>query len=381
MPKQQETVTVIVDGMRYEFWKDVTITRTRENNVVSECVVTLTEIGDSHHGFETMRFKLDQPAQVYLGDTKVIDGVIAVRQASFTANERGLQITILSNVQHAVVSTVETKPGQFKDQTLEQMANSVLAPHGISFKYSNGTPDGADMKFGRINLWKGETVFNFIERLARHVNVQLVDDSDGNLVGLRATGNEPVIAELREGYNIKSARAVLRDDYAVGKTEANSHSSGNDFENGNKVRDRAAEATNSAAPQNRISSFICEEAVGKQGCQMRAEREMTQNLATTIDVSVVVRGWFTDDGTPWLDHVTDMKQVTVYSPILFPEDSLQLYIAGVTSRQSEEGGSETEIQLTRDPKSPVAVSENRGAGAGNDFFSPQISSGPSGSDT
>jgi hypothetical protein len=76
---------------------------------------------------------------------------------------------------------------------------------------------------------------------------------------------------------------------------------------------------------------------------MVVDNETAQDAATSADVTIVVQGWFIDQTTLWLQKIG--QKMTVYSPMLFPSDSMDLYLRGVTSRQNDAAGTESELSL------------------------------------
>ena len=73
----------------------------------------------------------------------------------------------------------------------------------------------------------------------------------------------------------------------------------------------------------------------------RALRENGVLLATQVAVTILVQGGQTDNGSLWLEHIGDV--VSVYSPMAFTDDRLNLAIQEVTSTQRPSG---TESTLT-----------------------------------
>jgi len=132
MPKPQEVATITVNGQKYTSWKTVSVSRSYlHGGSVAE--VSILELGLDQG--RAQRIEVGQPAQVLLGSVLVLDGVIEMRQASYNAEQHGLMIRIVSNTILTVKSSVSTKPGQFKNQSISQIANAVLSPVGVSFGY------------------------------------------------------------------------------------------------------------------------------------------------------------------------------------------------------------------------------------------------------
>jgi hypothetical protein len=80
-------------------------------------------------------------------------------------------------------SSLVLPPGQFKNQTLEKLANAATKKYGITFSLK-GMPEGAQKVFERVSLHWGESPFQFILRLAQMRNIHIMDNELGNIVGI-----------------------------------------------------------------------------------------------------------------------------------------------------------------------------------------------------
>ncbi len=366
MPNAAEVAQVTVNGQIFRDWKTVAVSATYQQPV-RQCVLQTVEPGSSGTGWASLRIAPGASATVALAGEAVINGKVSVRQAAYNAQQHGVQIVIVSPAQAAVKSEVQVNPGQFKNHTLQQIGNSVLQPFGLSFLFPNGTPDGADKPFPKINLGVGQTVFQFIESLARLRNVYLRDDANGNIVATRATGSEATAAALTEGKNIKAATAVLRDDYVLSQISVAGQRPGGDNAYGDDARDVSATAQTNAG-DGTSSSQTMPHPGDSDDARMAADREMGENLATTVDVSITVRGWLLSDGSLWIDHLGE--PVNVVSPFLFPTDSMTLYLRGVTHRQADGRDQGTETQLDLCLPNGLGGPPVQNTGGGDDAFPP-----------
>ena len=245
MPSAAEVAEVKINGQTFRDWKSVAVSATYLQPV-RQCVLQTVEPKASGKGWGQFKIAPGNAAAVSLAGKPVINGKVSIRQVSYNAQQHGVQIVIVSPAQAAVKSEIQVKPGQFKNHTLQQIGNSLLQPHGLSFRFPNGTPPGADKPFPKVNLGVGQSVFSFLESLARMRNVYLRDDKDGNIVATRATGSESNAATLTEGRNIKAASAVLRDDYVLAKINITGQRPGGDEAWGDDARDASAQAQTNA---------------------------------------------------------------------------------------------------------------------------------------
>jgi prophage tail gpP-like protein len=239
-----------------------------------------------------------------------------------------------------VRATVDHTKGEFKGYTLSQIANSVLAPYKTKFSIKGDT-SGMDKPFEKVNVLFGETVFAFIERLCRMRNVYLLTDISGDLVGYRLDNATKTVADLQEGRNILAASAVFDYTGAFSEIQSQGQRPGNDQHFGDAARDTSATVKNSSVQEQVPLVFAAEMPGDQADMRMRAQHENGYNLADQLTVQITVQGWFRDENSLWLEHIGD--PVSVYSPLLFTNDRINLAIQSVNSTQGPAG---TFSQLT-----------------------------------
>jgi prophage tail gpP-like protein len=172
--------TVIANGKVYPGWESVEIWR-EFANTVSYMKFTAAEDESVAASYSVVP---GDPAQGYLCGIKCMDGYVMSRQAVVDKNTHGVEVVVASKTQNAIIGTVQNNPGQYKNQTLSQMATAVLSKVGVNFKMTGDT-SGTEIPFDRVSEHIGERAIDFVQRLAMWRNMHLVDDSQGNLVATR----------------------------------------------------------------------------------------------------------------------------------------------------------------------------------------------------
>jgi prophage tail gpP-like protein len=340
MPKIEELAALVVNGRAFRDWSAVAV-EVRHGDPIAQATFSVAEVGANSGGWAAQRLALDQQASVTLAGRVGLKGIIAVRQAAFNAQQHGLQIIVQSDASKIVISSAQVPTGQFKGYTYSAIAKSLLAPHGLSFEM-RGSPAGAEKVFDKVNVLVGESPWHVLERLARMRNLFLMPKADGTGIIAHRGGEGGAVAELVEGKNIKAAQCVLRDDAAFNKISVIGQKKGNDQEWGDDAR-VSATAVNPQVSGNRPLIIIAEEPIDRQDAQMRADRDMAENVATSVNANITVQGWLTGDGRLWMELLGE--DVTVKSPMLFPENSMTLAISAVRHTQDDGGGTETSLTL------------------------------------
>ena len=339
MPKPAETCIVVANGQRYDIWETVEVT-TSTDDVIDHAMLTVAEPSSGATSLSNLKLKPGDQATVSLGGQTVLSGMVYLRQGAMDANSHAVQIGISSKAQSVIASTVDAAPGQYTNQTLQQIASSVFSKVDVPFTI-NGSPDGADKPFARVSENIGETCFDFVLRLCRMRNLHLVDDGQNGIVAFRGSFGKSS-GVLQEGFNILRARILLKNDEHVELVTARGQNHGNDSAD---VNSQPSASTTVDPAINRSVSLACEEQADNQDCQMRANHEGDWVKYAQVDGEVTVQGWFKPGGGLWWDD--RRKLIVVNSPLLLPNNSFGFVIKGVTHRQNSQEGTTTDLLLCR----------------------------------
>lgn len=333
MPNPKEVAEIVVNGKRYRDWQSVSVTRSGLDLFPKFSFKSASPI-ESAPNWAGLKLAMGDKCQVYLAGRQVVDGAIRHRNPAYDAQQHGLVIAGSSRSAAIGRAAVDHTKGEFKNYGLSQIANSVLAPYGVKFSLK-GETSGADKPFERVNVQAGETVFALIERLCRMRNVYLLPGTGTDIVGYRLGQGTKAVADLQEGRNIKVASAVFSYEGAFSEHTAIGQRPGTDDHFGDDARDVSATVKNTAVTEHAPNVFMAEMPGDQSDMRMRAQHENGTQIGTQVSVTVVVQGWHKDDGSLWLEHIGD--PLSVYSPMLFTDDRLNLAVQEATSTQDDAG--------------------------------------------
>jgi len=269
-----------------------------------------------------------------------ITGVVETRQAAFESKNHGVEIIVASTTKNGIVSTVDANPGQYLNQTIQQIANAVYGKVGVRVNVDGAS--GASNPFERVSEHVGETRNDFIRRLAMMRNLHMVDDQNGALNLIR--GETAGSTTLVEGQNILKGRILVSNNLAVPLVDLRAQNFGNNQHNGSA----AAQVSAQAADPNYVGGprpfcLMAEMPCSPPEAQLRANHEVDLNNQTTCEALITVPGWLMDDGTLWINHLREA--ITINSPMLIPNNPFTLLLRGVKHMQDSEEGTRTELNL------------------------------------
>ena len=340
MPKKEEYCEVRAGGRVYRDWTAVSVVD-QFDAWARSFALELVEVGDFGKGPAAVKLKTGDPCDITLAGKSVIEGgYIEVRQVSYDARRHGIAVQGRSKAGDMVDSSVDVPGGQFRDYTLEAIANRVLKPFGATFTLKNA-PEGAKKPIKDVSVQHGETVHEFLERISRKLGVLITGDEKGNLIG--GHPDAKVTADLQEGVNILSAQGATTDLYATHKIKVHGQNKGSDEEYGEAASQIAAEATNPGIRKQRTTILLSEEPGTQKELQQRADMETRKQASTMLNVSIVVAGWTKPNGELWKSG----EFLTVKSPMLFPNESglMRLAVQQVTFTQDSESGTTSTLNL------------------------------------
>jgi prophage tail gpP-like protein len=337
MPKPTEICVVTAGGQKYDIWETVECTHSVDD-VIDHAMLTVAENSTGAKKISDLKLKPGDRASVTLAGQKVLDGLVYLRQAAFDGPSHAVQIGIVSLSQAVTVSTVKAKPGQYINQTLQQIGSAVFGEEGISLTLKSD----ASEPFPRVSVHVGESKFAFIERLSRMRNIHLVDDGSNGIVGFRGPMGFAG-SVLQEGRNIKRARLLLKINEYTEDIDIFGQDAGNDTSGANSNVKGSAKAN--GPPIGRYTGLIAEEMGSKLAMQLRSNHEADWKNYSEVDGDVTTQGWLDDQGSLWWN--SREKVIAVISPMLIPQDQMAFMIKGIVHRQNSTDGTTTDILLCR----------------------------------
>jgi prophage tail gpP-like protein len=338
-PNPSEVATIVTSAGKYEFWKSVEIERT-VGDPVSYMKFTAAEPGvasGTAPSWGTLQLMPRDAAQGYLAGQLAITGTVQTRQAVFGPKDHGVEIIVASLTEQGVNTTVDANPGQYRNQTISQIASAVYGKVGVSVNVDGAS--GANMPFERVSEAIGETRNAFIQRLAKMRDLHMVDDANGVLNLIR--GETAGSTTLTEGGNILKGRILLTNEVSANPVNVVAQNFGTNVHNGPACAQVSATVpgTGIFRPYTIMAEMSCNAAEA----QLRANHERSLNDLKACEALITVPGWLMNDGTLWINHLREA--ITINSPMLVPQNPFTLLLRGVKHMQSSEEGTTTELDL------------------------------------
>ena len=191
--KLNNTVTLFVNGRKYENWLEVSITCTLQSLARTFSVRSTRSKEDLTIGIQPQ-----DEVKVFIGDDLVLTGYVTKREVSYSAS--GISITISGASKTVDLQDCCMPHGMansYKNQTHEQNLKAVCAPFGIGVVDQVKSVDRRNLEFSPT-----ETVGAAVTRYLQKNGILLTDDEAGNLVIAEAGSGGNAHDTLELGKNI-----------------------------------------------------------------------------------------------------------------------------------------------------------------------------------
>jgi prophage tail gpP-like protein len=344
----QEEAVLTVNGIDYKDWETVWVQHRLADafsyfrfTAVERDPVDLNAVPYSGYlGNDSMwsrvQFAPGNKVFITLGGFEAMNGTINTRQVAYNATSHRVELIGKSFTSWGYKSSVDTPTGSFDGQNFEQIARAVLAGYEgqiIVVGNLDATP------FKKMQNQPGETIWDFLERLAREKGVILGSDHKGNYL-LIGDHTAPIVHELIEGQNIKQAQFIFHIDDKYINYDVTSQTSGDDSQNGSKATEMRARADGKYAPlKSLLITPATHPAASIEEVKKQADNEALWHEGTIVSATITVQGWLRGGTDLW--RVGD--NVFVKSPMAPVNQTMK--IQNATFTQDNQTGTQTQLEL------------------------------------
>jgi prophage tail gpP-like protein len=163
-----------------------------------------------------------EEAQVYLGGVLVLTGLVYGLEPNISPGGKSLTINIFSSACD-IVDSVKYPPYEFKKKKLSQIARELIEEElGLVVEFDSSISDPV---FERVNIEAQQTIFKFLNELARQHGILITSNEKGEVLFTQAnTSSKPV--ETIENITDVSAKYNGRELFAIYRATAQSPARG-----------------------------------------------------------------------------------------------------------------------------------------------------------
>lgn len=327
-------VQLIIDGLSFEGWTSVAITRPMD---AAAGVFSLSLTERWTDSMEPWPIRHGDPCAVAADGEIVTVGHVDILSPSFGAEDHTITVQGRDRTADLVDCSAVHTPDEWADIDLLTLCQKLAEPFGVKVYADDGVPLGR--KFRTVKLQQGETALEAIARHVRQRQLLVMPDAAGDL-RITRTARKRAGVVLEQGVNILSASGVLDDsqrhsDYIVKGQSGYSIETTPDQEALIQAR-----ARDPGVARYRPLLVIAETGITPATAKDRAAWESKVRLGRVNSVTVTVQGWRQYPGGPLWEPNTI---VPIRSSWLRLDG--ELLIREVTFTKSLTNGTQTRLAL------------------------------------
>jgi len=197
-----------VAGVKYEGFTDVGVNGALEN--FSSSFSFSTTVKESSLGVIQNDLKLGQQARVFVGEDLVITGFIESLDISYSADSHSINVSGRDIGGDLIDSSIRQR--SYIQRDFFKLINLVLVDNGYSIKVINKVGTLTLEPTETIKTEQGDSVFDFLDRYAKKLQVLLKINPNGDLEIIREDNDVVknfLINDFTENNNILSASLSL----------------------------------------------------------------------------------------------------------------------------------------------------------------------------
>lgn len=284
-------VQLVIAGKAYGGWTSIRIMRSLEA-VADTFDLSLTD------RWSDQKLPMPIPAgaacEVAIDGERVITGYIDEVSPEYDGSHHAINVRGRSKAGDLVDCSIAGADGkglQWRGKTLLAIASELCGRFGISVSALTDVGGG----FKSVALEPGETIWEFIEHLARIRAVRFVSTTDGNMAIVRA-GQSRVKTALTLGENIRLASGQFSTIERFSDYIVQAQQTGDDDTWGEQSAHVHATAKDNGVGRYRPTVIVSDTPGGLADCKQRAEWQRNTAWGRGQGVVYTVTDWAHSDG-------------------------------------------------------------------------------------
>ena len=332
----------------YSGWKELNVTRSIEEVSGQFSLGVTVNTADS-----PLVLKAGAECKLEIDGWRVITGYVDSIDTSVDDSTRTITITGRDKTGDLVDCAAIHGRGQWRNVTLEAIANDLCKPFGVAVRWAVEAPE-ASAKFKQWQIEPGETVFDNLSRAARHRGVLLTSNPEGDLVFITAgTKNADTLIlgypDDEEdgkpmGTKILSISTTLSwmDRFSVYCVKGDSSAGGlwGETQTASQSTSVSINVVDPEITRYRPTIILADDNFSKGKGNARGSWEQKRAMAHATTANVTVLGWFNRSDELWQPN----QLVTLKAPAA-GFDEQDLLIITVTLNLTSDGGTVSELEL------------------------------------
>ena len=289
-------VTLRVNGLDYRGWKKVRIAAGIERQTRDFSLdVTYQWPGQA----QEVPVRQGDRCEVLIGGDLVLTGWIFATPVRYDAMQITRSIRGRSLTADLVDCSAINKPGQWKNQSVQQIVTALAGEYGI--KVISQVAETS--KLSDHTIEPGESVFESIDRLLTLSRLLSTDDTRGRVVIIKPGSAGRAVDSLVLGENLLVGEADLDFSSVFSEYRVTGQRAGTDTTHGDKASEVKATVTDPRTARKRVLLINESGQMTKELAAERANWERGDRMGKALTLKYKVQGWRQSNGALWLPNM------------------------------------------------------------------------------
>lgn len=291
-----EQVYLNIDSQRIYGWQDVSVFHSMDA-IAPQFDVSYT---DPDQNFIDVDLQLDTDVSLWLGNDQIIAARIEDIAPSYDDKSHSIAAAGRGPAGDLVDCAYDVDGAQnkqFRKQKLDVIASELCRPFGIKVIVDRGVDVGEPLT---QTIDEGESIWSFLDQLARYRAVRFMSDLQGNL-HITKPGLRRSQTVLAYGVNIKgcAARYSLRDIYSSYTVLSQLAGVGVQQSPNAVARQLGRELDQRYSGRHRPFVAMSDRSATSKECETRAKFERRTRAGRSQSVVYTLNGWRDEQGELW----------------------------------------------------------------------------------
>ncbi len=322
-------VLLKIDGIIHAGWQSIQLSFSLES-IANTFQLSLTDKWADDA--EPRRIKTGSACEVWIDNTKVITGYIDDVTPQYDATSHTVSVSGRSKAGDLVDCSHPGK--QYSSRKLKQLADDLCKPFDIKVLVDKGVDISQALSAKEIET--GETIFEFLEQLARYRAVRLISNVDGDIVITQA-GKSRINTALILSQNVLSASGQFSQRDRFSEISVIGSQAGSDDFWGKPAAHIKAKSTDKNINRHRPMVMNANDGINLSDAKKQAQWEINTRFGRGKGIVYTLNGWLHDDGLWQPNHLVPVKDsfLSINSDMLITEVQLVM----------DEQGQRTELRV------------------------------------
>ncbi len=298
MPNRDSEIVLVVEGLRYEGWKEIEVVKSLNNLTTTFGFL----ISDKYPGdANRWPIKLGQPCSIEVNQALIAKGYIDEMNVRYDAISHSLNFAGRDATGDLIdcCHYYDGYKNEWIKQTILSIVQSLCDHFDIIVNVDEDVESDAAYVVPTFKSNEGDRVIDLIVKVCLKKAILPVSYGDGHLTLTRAGGAERASDDIEIGWNVLSGEAVLSNLERYDQYIVKGQGKGNDDKDLASIVQSKGTAEDNIILRHRPLVLLSESMTTNKECENRARWESRLRFGKSRAYRYELQGWLQSNGKPW----------------------------------------------------------------------------------